>query len=251
MFLSELIDHDTFQTISHFCGKDIKALDACSKQIGYHQHRYYLLKHYIRYMLNIAKIPYTIVHYNKIKKQLTDLTLIDYFIYIMARLPTIVDISKTYSNSELYILFKPDLPTTVLNVYKCNQDSCIIKTFLAHISDILCSPKIILLNMYSQRFSNNFNIQYNTNCLVNRPVGYLENTNGCLLMVLCNLIPTQCIENMYLKQLMFYNFKYFQNTFIHFPDNTTYINLLKISCNKAFLIKNKNIKYMYFNKLRK
>ena len=109
--LSSLLHHNVGIHIKSYLDKSsISQLDILSKEITNYEYRYHLLQHYIYHILGLSDIPSKQYHYIKIKTQLTQLHLIDYFIYIVSKMKWIYNLINESDNSQILFLFLNDIP---------------------------------------------------------------------------------------------------------------------------------------------
>jgi hypothetical protein len=240
----DFLFQDRYLTIiKSFLGlSDISKFDILSKNISRHEYRHHLVMYYIKYMLNTSDI-FSIYQYIKIKEFLVKTHLVDYYIYIMAKIPWINDkICSIIDRSHIYSLFNQNLneEKTYYNIRIIFNE---LTKILSHIAHLLSKRKIILLNIYCTQFPDDFNKQYNIECTY-------PNCGGFLLHTFYNLMPAQLIKNEYVYNKLFIFDKYNVISYLHFPKNNTYITLVRSN----IIIMNKNLEKIMlthaFNKLK-
>jgi len=228
ILLHHILQHNVGIYIKSFLNKsDVPTLDLLSKEICYNEYRHHLLQYCIFHILKLSDISSKYYHYQKIKKQLTDLHLIDYFIYIISKIQWLHNLLSEYDDTQVHCLFLNNIPPNKgKSIYHLQLAHKSIFKFCQHISTLLSKRKIILLNMYAIHFPNEFNKQYKVNC-IQKNISYPFTVTSYLLNVINCYMSNQCFPRKYLSSVIFsdnYYNEYFE--YNHLSDNKTYITLL-------------------------
>lgn len=251
--LPSLLHHNVGPHLKSYLDKSsISQLDILSKELGKNEYRHYLLQHCIYHILELSDIPSKLYHYQKIKTQLTQLHLIDYFIYIVSKMKWLSKLIDEYDNTQIHRLFLNDIPdANGKSIYQLGVVYQYISKFIFHLSTLVSKRKIILLNIYATHLPNEFNKQYNVDC-IQANISYPYKDQSCLLYIINGYISSQCIPRKYIQKLLFSSNsinKHFEYSCL--PNNETYITLLKQNITLMNSHFEKLILKQYFEKLTK
>jgi len=249
--LHHILDHNVGLYIKSFLNKsDVPQLDILSKEICKNEYRHHLLQHCIYHILKLSDISSQYYHYQKIKKQLTDLHLIDYFVYMVSKMKWLYKLVSEYDDTQVHRLFLNDIPPSKgKSIYQLELAHQAISKFQSHLSTLVSKRKIILLNMYAIHFPAEFNKQYKVNCIQPKTI-YSNKNQSFLLNVINCYISEQCIPRQYLLSLLFSDNIMSISQYIHLPYNKTYITLLEQNITLMNSHFEKLILKQFFDKLR-
>ena len=251
--LSSLLQHDVAIHIKSYLDiSSISQLDVLSNTISNNEYRYHSLQNHIYHILELSDIPSKKYHYIKIKTQLTRLHLIDYFIYIVSKMKWLYNLINEYNDIQIHCLFLNNIPpSNGKSIYQLDVVYQKISKFISHLSTLVSKRKIILLNIYATHLPNEFNKQYNVDC-IQANISYPYKDQSCLLYIINGYISSQCIPRKYIQKLIFSSNsinKHFEYSCL--PNNETYITLLKQNITLMNSHFEKLILKQYFEKLTK